>query len=552
MPPATNPSRVAVVYFHGIGKQRRYEETAQLVESLDRAAAARTERAKGKRNFDPKLVAGFEFDTGLEPHGDSDDRIGFLEITPVEISGRRRTPIRLYEAYWAPIASHPHKLKEMWGWLIRQAFKPLHISRSPWRQRQRWRRSTLLQFQDAVPNGGGSNLKFGQCKKLIKAYEQFDEANPRRAYEEGEFRQFLEFLDEWPIDFGKGVATKAERCELKQNAQLWWDYYKRLEFMNFVAMFTLLLPLIGVAVWLTSFFGVSLGDLAEGKFLSAAWVKISNLEGYEIASAALPVAALTILYQINKFMKSHLGDVKIWASYEETGALNKKRSEILRAGTEVLKHVLDNGGAELRVVIVGHSLGTTVAHDAILELARVNRAYANAHGGKDKYDLSKISHFVTLGSPIDKIYYLFESIIPKNRHYAEAMEDFRGDFDRPPFLLEGTNARSITWINFWDLGDPISGPLHTPSGALHEHMATINVHNSNQPFPFPASSHQGYFTNLKVMEPILDIVVNNEANLNHLGPGSNPKLQRKMIIMVGLLLWGLGLGLILGSIFGLI
>lgn len=551
MPKQNSPERVAVIYFHGIGQQRRYEETARLVESLEKAAAASAERAKAQPNVDPTLVTGFKFDTGLEPHGTPDDRIGYLEITPVQHNHQYRNPIRLYEAYWAPIASHPHKLTEMWSWLFGLAIKPLRISRTPWRLRQRWRRSTLLQFRDAPPSGGGAKLPFDQCKKLIKAYEQFDEANPRRAYKEGNFEQFIEFLGEWPLYNDTDPVTEGEREELQRNAKRWQSYYGWTEFKNSVAMFTLLLPLIGVAAWLASFFDISFSDLAKGNFISAAWRTIQALQGYEILTAILPVLALVVLYQINKFMKSHLGDVKIWAAYEETGNLHKKRGEILQAGVEVLKHVLSNGQEDLRVVIVGHSLGATVAHDTILELARVNRAYSHSLGGGNKYDLSKISHFVTMGSPIDKIYYLFESIIPKNKRYAETMEDFRGDFDRPPFLLEGSNARSISWINFWDIGDPISGPLHTPNGSLHKQLATINVHNSNLRFPSPAASHDGYFNNLKVMEPIFEIIVNNENNLDCLSPGTNPALPKLILFLGGLLLWALGIGLILSSLSGL-
>jgi hypothetical protein len=73
------------------------------------------------------------------------------------------------------------------------------------------------------------------------------------------------------------------------------------------------------------------------------------------------------------------------------------------------------------------------------------------------------------------------------------VDDLRGDIGDIPFSLPGRQPH-IHWVNFWDRGDPISGPLHTIASADVLRVQRVdNVRVASYAWPDPAASHAGYF-----------------------------------------------------------
>jgi hypothetical protein len=121
---------------------------------------------------------------------------------------------------------------------------------------------------------------------------------------------------------------------------------------------------------------------------------------------------------------------------------------VLTQTIATFSHVLNDPTCE-RVTIVAHSLGTSIAHDALLALTRRNRAHQAGDPIAGPVPLKKIEHFVTMGSPIDKIEYFFESYSSSSHRYKRVIEALRGDIGTPPFSRNGkpmcTGSTSGIW-----------------------------------------------------------------------------------------------------------
>ncbi|MGD9332157.1 MAG: hypothetical protein PVJ53_12650, partial [Desulfobacterales bacterium] len=93
-------------------------------------------------------------------------------------------------------------------------------------------------------------------------------------------------------------------------------------------------------------------------------------------------------------------------------------------GVDLISHVLQDPDCK-RAVMVAHSLGTAVAHDVLLQAARHNRAYNATDPISGPIPLEKMTHWVTFGSPIDKIQYFFESYKSRHHRYKRVVEELR-------------------------------------------------------------------------------------------------------------------------------
>jgi hypothetical protein len=175
----------------------------------------------------------------------------------------------------------------------------------------------------------------------------------------------------------------------------------------------------------------------------------------------------------------------------------------------LLSHVLKQPGCK-RVVILAHSLGTSVAYDTLLAAIHVNRSVNMQDPTTGKIDLTKISHLVTLASPVDKISYFFESFRSSVRRYRKIYNQLRGDIGGPPFTRTGGQPK-IHWVNIWDEADIISGPVQSPSAETGVKARVDNVHVNNLAYLNPGTAHGAYFDNRSVIKMLFDIVFLNRG-----------------------------------------
>jgi hypothetical protein len=285
-------------------------------------------------------------------------------------------------------------------------------------------------------------------------------------------------------------------ARLVQLAKRWHRRYVGIEWSNFFVIGTIALAML-VALGCAALVVLTLLRIGIDAF-DHTWVE-DLLPEANWTNAAFGGAMLVLAAGGRTFLSEYLGDVQFWTTYEDTSTKNRKRREILDACTDTLRHVLADAKCD-RVVIVAHSLGTTVALDSILALARENRANHPDDESKGTMGLEKISHFVTMGSPIDKVHYFFESNAGSYHRYNRVVEELRGDIGTWPFAW---NAKArVRWINFWDRADIISDALFTPTNRAYDTISVDNVETNNLTWPDPAGAHLAYFENAQVIETV--------------------------------------------------
>lgn len=469
----------AVVYVHGMGSQRRFEELSRLIDRLDRHARANDASAGTLVVMTPRLE---------ELRADSGSDVSYIEVIrepPQPASGTASAEaieqgVRFYEAYWAPVAAGGTSLRAVIAWLARQAVNPIRTAASAWRYRSRLRRASLHELVSTGRATERDPALASDLETLVRLYDDFDAPPARRAWPRGRFRDFLELIS---------TARPTDARRLQRLARRWRWRYARSEVVAFITVMTILLALalgaafiagavLALALWLRS--------LAPGPIASP----ISLNLFLALLAGALGALGFT------RFLVEYMGDVQLWTTYEETSAKRTTRNEILRSTTRLLAHALGDPACQ-RVAVVAHSLGTTIALDSLLELARHNRARHPEEPMDGPLPLRKIEHFITLGSPIDKVHYFFEHYQGRLYRYNQIVEALRGDIGTPPFAsvppADESPRPHIHWINVWDRGDVIGGSVESPSHPRHASLRVDNVEVRGLLFPDPAASHRAYF-----------------------------------------------------------
>jgi pimeloyl-ACP methyl ester carboxylesterase len=143
-----------------------------------------------------------------------------------------------------------------------------------------------------------------------------------------------------------------------------------------------------------------------------------------------------------------------------------------------------------RVIWVAHSLGTVVSYNAVSRLGQ--RARASGPQGQPVFQ--KLTRFITIGSPLDKIAHFEPSALAgsiPNEFWADA-------------TVSATQAQPPRnwWVNFFNHLDPVSGSL---DGAYLGQSLPTNVHvswgwNLNS---IPGAAHIAYWKDHAVLRYVL-------------------------------------------------
>jgi len=331
---------------------------------------------------------------------------------------------------------------------------------------------------------------------LSRRYNEFESPAALREFPQGSFRQFLAFLH-------RRSATRPETAKRHERlARAWLSRYRATELRNLFVLVTLALAMLLTAIGAVALILV----LLQRFTMFAANTPLASLAAEAPATWKTAIGfamSLAGFLGLSRFLTDYLGDVEAWATYEETDEKYERRAKVIDIGTSVLAHVLGDQCCD-RAVLISHSLGTTIAHDTLFSILRSNRARNAQNPTAGPIPLSKIEHFVTLGSPIDKIEYFFESYRSPFHRYRRIVEYLRGDIGTEPFCRN--RKPLIHWINFWDDGDPVSGALHSPMGYRGFVQRVDNVHVASLPFPSPAASHSAYFVNRNVISCLFEVI----------------------------------------------
>ena len=176
---------------------------------------------------------------------------------------------------------------------------------------------------------------------------------------------------------------------------------------------------------------------------------------------AWPLLVVASIY-IRRILVQFVGDVAIYVMPYKLDAFNDLRREIKQRVYKAAKAVYSAQPRYDQVIIIGHSLGSVIAYDALNMLILEDESLASKREGpsdsdevNDKYldIVNRTPLFVTFGSPLDKTAFVFSV---QARGTSEAREALAGSVQP---LIQDYARRPRRWINIWSPWDIISGPL---------------------------------------------------------------------------------------------
>jgi hypothetical protein len=547
--PTSGADYTAVVYFHGIGSQRHYEEVSSLLQQFDQLIY-KNQFPGNPRSLQKCII---EVEQGRVNSGLDSKAVTYHKvIQPLTPGSNQPATVRFYEAYWAAETVGGTNTLSVIAWVLKQAAKPIMVLKAHWGEIGSLRIGTLYgQYENELARIRKAGLdeavlteRVQTIKSLIASYREF--VQPEKRYDKqrpamkrGEtFRDYKEFLQEPSCVSRYGTDT----LNLIQAAGKWWrqDIFAQLSY--FLIIMVLLLLLLGAifsSLWLIYAVMVSL--------IQTFWPEIQPLvptfgqsdmmrsaeggltKNHVLILVLLPLTVI-VGTRLKQFLSDYLGDVQQYVTFEETDVKYERRTKILNRTVSMLRHVLLDEHCT-RVIVIAHSLGSVIAYDSLLELERYNLALKadpnqqtaisareldrSATRKPEQLRLEKIQHFVTMGSPIDKTQYFFATLRSRVSRYVETIEAIRGNISTPPFTIAKEGAEDqgwlpqIHWVNYWDQADLISGPIWNVIGADIDIQRVDNVRVASYSFPEPARSHAGYFFHIHVLEDLYEMIFKN-------------------------------------------
>ncbi|MYN64258.1 MAG: hypothetical protein F4X11_04420 [Acidobacteria bacterium] len=229
----------------------------------------------------------------------------------------------------------------------------------------------------------------------------------------------------------------------------------------------------------------------------------------------------------NAAIYEYAGDVKLFVSQRIYFHNQTKRDAIRARFDEVLiKACLENE----EIHVVGHSLGSAVALDGLThhkmqpsKMAEDFLAWlAHCHPEAVEVNpLAKLKTFVTLGSPLDKLYFFWPSQKPRDRRRPVTLRQ-RQDVTEPAADVGGSRASwsattahdeeeraPASWFNFSDVVDPIGADLDDYGDV--EGLAKPTNRRLVACWS-PTSGHTRYWENVDIMRWIAARICSPEEN----------------------------------------
>jgi hypothetical protein len=484
----------AILSVHGIGRHNAHENLGALLETLERAAKR---HSSGRSILAAPTVV-------IEPHrGDQE----FADVTAIEVKQLRKgrngrlgrvKSARIYEVNWSPETRAAVPIWSMLAWLGHLLIKGLFLDRGNWLRRPRLRKARL----HASRLDPTKTQKSHPWAILASNYRSFRGSLGRQFRDENDikesagFDQFLNFVVQ-----RSGDAYSS--CELAAAAEAWrgteLPAERSIARIKGIAL-SLFLTLSGLSTCLI------LAMATASNYAAPAWIRLLPM--------VFGTFVLLILFYMRYAITHIASDIRYWAAIGANEKHADVRRAVLQKTSAMIRHIVADENCT-KVVIVCHSLGTTIAYDAICEIGRYNRARINADSALH-VPIEKINDLISLGSPIDKIACLFEPDGAKSFRTAVLNEDLRGDLSLPPFFVNKVSA--VRWINFWDAADPVSDALFTPLGTAvdGDRFLTANIRNVEvcNSWGYDAlGSHIGYLGNSVVSDAIFACAFEDKAGL---------------------------------------
>jgi pimeloyl-ACP methyl ester carboxylesterase len=539
-------SYTAVVYFHGIGTQRRHEEISRLIDAIDQYSrtqdAATIGNPRGQEvNFEVSRIASNAHDS---------DPVSFIEFhrrveipkTEVNAAQKRGEPppspfrgaFRIYEGYWSSLIAQGLPAVTVLKWLVRRTTNPILSLFAPWRSHQRLKLAYLYRLQSE--DADVSKERQSAYQQLADSYIAFESWDARRLHEKGRFREFLAgFLP------SQKIGERRDFVDVQNLAKRWHSSFVRSQLKILFAFITLFVGLIGAG----SFALFSVAPLISAELLKLPFAdKLIDMMPVRprayFAYLIFPILAIGY-WQVSQFLRTFVSDVVFWTAREGSSDLFDVRQKILNQAIDNLLHVIRDPRCK-RVVVIGHSLGSSIGYQALLQIGRRREAMgAKLPETKEAFPFEKISHFITLGSPIETLHYFFELTASQHHRFNRVADRMTGSVEDLPFTQERQSV--VRWTNIYSAADPISSKLYAPGNKKPPNIEQIEIFNQLE--PNPSKAHSGYFSSNAAVAHIHDAIMlwGDKASLPSAVPKNVPFLAHRAVFgfkaLLVLISWGL-------------
>lgn len=513
--------RAAVVVVHGIGSQPPLATLGRVAQGLIDHARAHGELPVARAVL--QRAAG-------EP-------ASVLRLTGAPSLGGFDT-VDVHEFAWQSMAQGRARPVAVFRWLVRTGLAPLHVRRhwrvlvdvgadapSPWAVvgRQALIASALLYVVVALLAG-----VVVAALQLPRAWPLLGAALAEAAASLGPLGAAALALGAVPAAVGSaslagviGDALEAAVLRRRSAGGDWAGSYA------------------GVArawAWPAVVIAAALGALAAaGVLLGAdAWRALAGVVRAvaDAPSLVAGVLAAVGLAALARALATHVGDVALYVTSDTSSAFHRGRRELQAAATALLAELLLRGegvpgavsadGAVSAaphdaaasydaaapydaVILVGHSLGSVIALDALDGVAREARLEADAPTARRPLPLLKLRGLLTFGSPLDKTAYFFRERVGDGDAVHAQLASFRNASRRRPSRRDDGPYRLahydvpfgwLRWLHLHAPADPISDPL-----------VFYQVDERRQrPYRWPWTAHGRYWDDPATYQALVDLL----------------------------------------------
>ena len=210
-------------------------------------------------------------------------------------------------------------------------------------------------------------------------------------------------------------------------------------------------------------------------------------------------AVLLLVPMFLRWVRDYAGDIAYYVTADRKPIARRSRYDIRRNAAQFLNALLRDPTYE-RIVVVGHSLGTVIAFDALNELSRqvrIENALSVAQVGK-------LKGLLTFASPLDKVAYFFREHTADDAAVHAQMLSFLHPTKRLPsrrddgpyrFKPYAVPFRNLRWVNLHSPQDLISDPLVF---YRVDELCTVNY--------WPAGAHGRYWSDPKTYRLLLKLL----------------------------------------------
>ncbi|MBY5974165.1 hypothetical protein KUV28_17530 [Ferrimonas balearica] len=365
-------------------------------------------------------------------------------------------------------------------WLIRSAVKPIDVLLSNWRSYPSLRIYYLLRYLSP-------DLTIEQSEKLERLYRDFENWESRQRYRKGSFDEFEKLLSH--------KNTLSQYGDFRETAKIWKMRFARHYFLRNAQN---LLAILVVTAFVSTLVRAAL------------WASRVLLDWLQLASfVGAPHAAFTvgILFLISwlfwRVAGDRISDVVTWTLDTESDARFAVRENRIKKAQALIRDILADEDCD-ECIVIGHSLGSAIAAEAILREGE--RATASNLTAEEKEkrntELSKVKYIFCVGSPIESIFLYFQEDRTFSHRFNRLNEERRLSISLPPFRHDGQDGE-VKLVNFWSRYDPISSPIFSLRKKSAESSDAVkNVESLPSRAPLPIGAHTSFFQDPKVVKSI--------------------------------------------------